>query len=91
MSKTIKTYLGQTAGGILKTARIVKMDAGNTEIVVTTKDGREHLASLGGRTGFDGGVICDAMILRNFDGLAAVLETSVAAYNKLRALENHAQ
>lgn len=34
-----KTYLGQTAGGIIKTAEIAQMRAGNWEIVVRTADG----------------------------------------------------
>lgn len=41
------TYKGQTAGGILKTARIEKMQAGNWEVVVKTKDGQMHIAAIG--------------------------------------------
>ena len=42
-----KTYKGQWAGGILKTAKVVRMQAGNYEIRVKDRDGRELLAYLG--------------------------------------------
>jgi hypothetical protein len=39
---------GQTFGGLMKTAEIVEMQAGNFEVVVTTRSGYEYQLCLGG-------------------------------------------
>lgn len=79
------TYLGQTAGGILKTARMQQMRAGNWEVVVTTRDGREHHAIQGGRNGC-GETIDDVLYLVDVSGTNAALLTSATAYANLRDL-----
>lgn len=85
-----KSYLGQTAGGILKTAQVCKTTIGDKAIFVTTRDGREYMARLGSRTGFAGGAIRDVMLLWDEYDIVAALETSSAAYQKLRRLERDA-
>ena len=82
-----KTYKGQTAGGILKTAKVVRMQAGNYEIVVKDRDGCELIAFLGEDLLIGGGVISDVLVLCNFDGVVARLNMSDRAYNKMRELE----
>ena len=84
------TFKGQTAGGILKSAAIVKMQAGNAEIVVKDRDGNEYQAFLGERPSFGGGTVRDVLVLTTFDGVKARLSTSTAAYDKLVALESQA-
>ena len=84
------TYLGKTAGGILKTARIVKMQAGNKEIKVTLPNGKTAFAALGERSAFGGGTIADVLVLFDADRTICRLTTSSAAYAKLRSLENDA-
>ena len=79
-----KTYKGQRAGGILKTAKVVRMQAGNYEIRVKDRDGRELLAYLGDRPGF---VLRDVLMLCCSDGVVARLNMSDRAYNKMRELE----
>lgn len=85
-----KTYLGQTAGGILKTARVCKMAMGDKAIFVKTRDGRNYMARLGSRIGFAGGTIRDVMLLWDDSGIVAALETSSAAYQKMCRLEREA-
>ena len=41
-----KTWIGQTAGGILRTAKICKMQSGNYDIFVTDKKGKEYQSIL---------------------------------------------
>ena len=81
------TYKGQRAGGILKTAKVVRMQAGNYEIVVKDRDGRELLAYLGNCPGFGWGLIEDVLVLCCSDGVVARLNISDRAYNKMRELE----
>ena len=81
------TYLGQTIGGILNTAKCVKMQAGNVEIVVKDRKGREHCAILAGRRNGWGEVIEDVVCLRDVDGLNATLSTTKASLAKIRSLE----
>ena len=83
-----KTYKGQRAGGILKTAKVVRMQAGNYEIRVKDRDGRELIAYLGEDLLIGGGVISDVLVLCNFDGVVARLNMSDRAYNKMRELES---
>ena len=85
-----KTYLGQTLGGILKTAKVVKMQAGNSAVVVTDRKGIEHHAMVGGRRNGWGEVIQDVVRLHHFDGTSAVLSASPSALRKIRELENKA-
>ena len=82
-----KTYKGQLAGGILKTAKVVRMQAGNYEIRVKDRDGRELLAHLGNCPGFGRGLIEDVLVLYCADGVVARLNMSDRAYNKMRELE----
>ena len=82
------TYKGQSAGGILKTAKVVRMQAGNCEIGVKDRGGRELLAYLGEDLLIGGGVISDVLVLCNFDGVVARLNMSDRAYNKMRKLES---
>ena len=82
-----KTYKGQRAGGILKTAKVVRMQAGNYEIVIKDRDGRELLARLGNCPGFGRGLIEDVLVLYCSDGVVARLNMSDRAYNKMRELE----
>lgn len=84
------TYKGQTAGGILKTAKIVKIQAGNFGIIVKDRDGNEYHADLGERQSFGGGGVRDVLVLHNFDGVAARLTTSTKAYYKLVSLNTQA-
>lgn len=81
------TYKGQTAGGILKTAQVVEMQAGNWEIEVKDRDGVGLLAYIGDRPGFGGELISDVLVLCSFDGIVARLSMSDRAYNKMRELE----
>lgn len=83
-----KTYLGQTLGGILKTAKVVKMQAGNTEIVVKDRKGHEHHAMLGGRHNGWGETIQDVVCLRDVYGLNATLSASPKAIAIMRSLES---
>ena len=82
-----KTYKGQRAGGILKTAKVVRMQAGNYEIRVKDRDGRELIAYLGEDLLIGGGVITDVLVLCCFDGVVARLNMSDRAYDKMRELE----
>ena len=82
-----RTYKGQRAGGILKTAKVVRMQAGNCEIGVKDRDGRELLAYLGEDLLIGGGVITDVLVLCCFDGVVARLHMSYRAYNKMCELE----
>lgn len=82
-----KTYKGQTAGGILRTAKAIKMQAGNSEIVVRDRDGEELFAALGDRPGFAGGLITDVLVLFTLDGVVARLSTSDKALARLAQLE----
>lgn len=83
-----KTYLGQTLGGILKTAKVLKMQAGNTEIVVKDSKGHEHHAMICGRRNGWGEVVQDVMCLRDVDGLNATLSASPKALATMRRLES---
>ena len=83
-----KTYKGQSAGGILKTAKVVRMQAGNYEIGVKDRGGRELLAYLGEDLLIGGGVITDVLVLCCSDGVVARLSMSDRAYNKMRKLES---
>ena len=87
----MKTYLGQTIGGILKTAKCTRMQAGNVEIVVTDRKGHESHAILAGRRNGWGEVIQDVVCLRNVDGLVATLQTSPASLARMRDLERRAE
>ena len=82
------TYKGQRAGGILKTAKVVRMQAGNYEIRVKDRDGRELLAHLGNCPGFGRGLIEDVLVLYCSDGVVARLHMSYRAYNKMCELES---
>lgn len=84
------TYLGQTIGGILKTAKVVKMQAGNVEVIVKDRKGAEHHAMICGRRNGWGEVVEDVVCLRDVDGLNATLCASSRALATLRALENKA-
>ena len=72
-----KTYLGQTAGGIIKTAEIAQMRAGNWEIVVRTADGENHQAIAGN----------GVLTLMQAQGVVVQLPMSDAAYQKMQNLQ----
>ena len=70
------TYLGQTAGGIIKTAQIAQMRAGNWEIVVRAADGSEHVAIAGN----------NVLTLMQVHGVTAQMHMSDRAAKKMQAL-----
>ena len=72
-----KKLLGQTAGGIIKTARLVKMCAGNTAVVVKDRYWREFVACIGD----DGDLLLD-----NGYGMQILMPLSGKARNRLREL-----
>jgi hypothetical protein len=76
---------GKTAGGILKTAKVVKMRAGTWEVVVSHP--HQCIAMTGERRSGWGGTIADVMVLTDATGLVARLEMSATAMRKLAALE----
>lgn len=82
MQVTIK---GKTASGILKTAKIVQMRAGNWEVVVSHP--HECCAMIGERADGWGGTVADVLVLVDSDGLVARLEMSGRALAKMTALE----
>jgi len=77
------TYLGQTAGGILKTAKIAQMRAGNWEVVVKSKDGQQHLAV----ASHDGTMLT----LVQVQGCVAQLSMSAMAAAKMAALSDEVE
>lgn len=79
------TLNGKTAGGIVKTAKIQQMRAGNFEIVVTHP--HECIASIGERKDGWGGTVADVLVLMDASGLVAKLPMSDQALKKMRALE----
>lgn len=81
------TYLGQTAGGILKTANVYKTFGGVWEVFATTRDGLRHVAHIGGRRNGWGETIQDALYLCRADGVSATLRMSDRALARMRALE----
>ena len=84
------TFKGQTAGGLLKSAAIIETLAGTVEVVVKDRDGKEYQAQLGERPNFGGDTIRDVLVLRTFDGIAALLTTSTSACKKLVELNSKA-
>jgi hypothetical protein len=86
---TTKTFKGQTAGGIIKTAKIIKTRAGYYKIAVKTRDGDSYSAILGERIGFDGWPVRDALVLINETSgeCDAIMVTSVSAYQRIAQLE----
>ena len=70
------TYFGQTAGGIIKTAQIAQMRAGNWEIVVRAADGSEHVAIAGN----------NVLTLMQVHGVTAQMHMSDRAAKKMQAL-----
>ncbi|MBP6616380.1 MAG: hypothetical protein KA195_00255 [Burkholderiaceae bacterium] len=70
------TYLGQTAGGIIKTAQIAQMRAENWEIVVRASDGAEHVAIAGN----------NVLTLLQVHGVTAQLPMSARAAKKMQSL-----
>ena len=85
-----KTYKGKTAGGILASARMVKMQAGTIEVVVTLSDGQDAIVMLGERGDGYGGRVADVCVLADVDGVIARLSTTAASYRRLRELERAA-
>lgn len=85
-----KTFHGQTFGGLLTTAKVCTMQAGNVEVIVTDRKGNEYHAMIGGRRNGWGEVIHDVVRLYDFDGTHAVLSASPSALRKMRALESKA-
>lgn len=75
--ETQKTFKGMTSGAIVKTARVEEMEAGNSEVVVTI-DGQDYLALLNDY---------DHLCVRDFSGLAVVLELSGRSVKKMSDLE----
>ena len=84
------TYKGKTAGAILKTASVIKTQAGTTEIRVVLPDGQVAIAMCGERSDGFGGRVADVLVIANVDGIVARLSTSARAYNHLRQLEHAA-
>ena len=82
-----KSYKGRTAGGILKTAEVKKMQAGTYEIIVKAPDGHDAIAMLGERKSGWGGTVEDVLVLTRAEGCIARIVASDAAIRKLRALE----
>lgn len=72
-----KTYLGQTAGGIIKTAKAEKMNAGNWEIVVRTADGENHQAIAGN----------GVLTLMQVQGVVVQMSMSDRAAEKMQKLQ----
>lgn len=72
-----KTYLGQTAGGLIKTAKVEKMNAGNWEIIVKSRDGENHQAIAGN----------GVLTLMQVQGVVVQLPMSDAAHQKMQNLQ----
>lgn len=73
-----KTFRGQTAGGILRTAKICEMQCGDYNIFVTDKNGREYQA-----------IMTDSgnLLLADYGVAVALLITSNTAACTLQKLE----
>ena len=76
-----RTICGQTAGGLLKTARIIEMQSGEYQVFVTLKNG-ETLRAILSDKGY--------MVLTDYGYCAAVLYTSAKAEARLAKLEAQA-
>lgn len=76
-----KTFHGQTAGGILKTAKICKMQCGDYQVFVKDSKGSEFMALLSDN---------DHLVLSDYGVIRAVLYLSDTAEAKIRNLESKA-
>ncbi len=77
--KTQKTYLGRTAGGWLKKAEVTKMACGDYSVTHPDLPGCILMLS----------VDCE-LVISNFTGIVAALETSNRAYDKMQRMESEA-
>ena len=82
-----KTFIGQTAGELLQTAKIAETRAGLFEIFVTDSRGKSRVVMLCNRPGFDGCGIRDAVAVRDVGGLLAILETDSDSFDRITELE----
>ena len=88
--KLQSTYKGQSAGQILKTAKIETMQAGNVEITVAV-DGRSAHAHLGSRTDGWGSTYADVLVIDAVYGLIARLLCGPRAVATLERLTAEAE
>lgn len=84
------TYKKRTAGGILTTASVALMRAGNAEVLVTLPNGSQCCARLIERPDGWGGTVRDALLLFDVYGTVAMLALSRRALEKMAELENQA-
>jgi len=82
----VKTFKGKTAGGILKTAKVCEMRAGNHEVVVSHP--HECVATIGIRGNGWGGSVYDVLVLTDANGVVARLEMSDKALAIMESLES---
>jgi hypothetical protein len=79
-----KTFHGQTAGGLLKTATVVKMRSGNYEIIIDDKRGHEYIAIL---TDY----YSHSLLIMDCGVIAAELPLSYTALRRARELTKEAE
>jgi len=82
----VKTFKGKTAGGILKTAKVCEMRAGNYEVVVSHP--HECIAMIGARKDGFGGSVYDVLVLSDVNGVVARMEMSDKALARMESLKD---
>ena len=82
----VKTFKGKTAGGILNTAKVCEMRAGNYEVVVSYP--HECSATIGERSNERGGRVYDVLVLSDVNGVVARMEMSDKALTRMESLQD---